>query len=83
MENQLQKKQRSVGKMSKAITIGGEEIMTESEKAELLQQALDEFNAWRKRYADFPELGSLIEVIYETILRHRPAAAPSTCRQMD
>jgi len=56
--------------MSKAITIGGEEIMTESEKAELLQQALDEFNAWRKRYADFPEFGSLIEVIDETILRH-------------
>jgi len=56
--------------MSKAITIGGEEIMTESEKAELLQQALDEFNAWRKRYADFPEFRSIIEVIDETILRH-------------
>ena len=56
--------------MSKAITIGGEEVMTESEKDELLQQALDEFNAWRKRYADVPEFSSLIEVIDETILRH-------------
>jgi len=56
--------------MSKVITIGGEEIMTESEKAELLQLALDEFNAWRKRYADFPEFNSLIEVIDESILRH-------------
>jgi len=56
--------------MSKAITIGGEEIMTESEKAGLLQHALGEFNAWRKRYADFPEFRSLIEIIDETILRH-------------
>jgi len=56
--------------MSKAITIDGEEIMTESEKADLLQQALDEFNAWRKRYADFPEFRSIIEVIDETILGH-------------
>jgi hypothetical protein len=56
--------------MSKAITISGEEIMTELEKAELLQQALDEFDAWRKRYAEFPEFNSLIEVIDETILRY-------------
>ena len=56
--------------MSTAITIGGEEVMTESEKADLLQHALDEFNAWRKRYADFPEFRSIIEVIDETILRH-------------
>jgi hypothetical protein len=56
--------------MSTAITIGEEEIMTESEKADLLQQALDEFNAWRKRYADFPEFRSIIEVINETILRN-------------
>ena len=55
--------------MSKAITIGEEEIMSESEKAELLQHALDEFNAWRKRYADFPEFRSIIEVIDGTILR--------------
>ena len=53
--------------MSNVITIGGEEIMTESEKAELLRHALNEFNAWRKRYADFPEF---IEVIDETTLRH-------------
>jgi len=56
--------------MSTAITIGEEEVMTESEKADLLQHALGELNAWRKRYADVPELGSLIEVIDETILRH-------------
>ena len=56
--------------MSTAITIDGEEVMTESEKADLLQHALDEFNAWRKRYADFPEFRSIIEVIDETILRH-------------
>jgi len=56
--------------MSTAITIGEEEIMTESEKADLLQHALEEFNAWRKRYADFPEFRSIIEVIDETILRH-------------
>jgi hypothetical protein len=52
------------------ITIGEEEVMTESEKAELLQQALDEFNAWRKRYADVPEFSSLIEVIDGTVMRH-------------
>ena len=52
------------------ITIGEEEVMTESEKAELLQQALDEFNAWRKRYADVPEFSSLIEVIDGTVLRN-------------
>jgi hypothetical protein len=56
--------------MSTAITIGEEEIMTESEKADLLQHALDEFDAWRKRYADFPEFRPLIEAIDETILRH-------------
>jgi hypothetical protein len=55
--------------MSKAITIDGEEIMTESEKSELLQQALDEFNAWRKRYEDVPEFSSVIEVIDGTMLR--------------
>ena len=55
--------------MSTAITIGGEEVMTESEKADLLQHALDEFNAWRKRYADFPEFRSIIEIIDETIFR--------------
>jgi hypothetical protein len=52
------------------ITIGGEEVMTVSEKAELLQQALGELNAWRKRYADVPELGPVIEVVDETILSH-------------
>ena len=56
--------------MSKAITIDGEEVMTESEKAELIEHALDEVNAWRKRYADVPEFSSIIEVIDETILRH-------------
>ena len=56
--------------MSNVITIGGEEIMTESEKADLLQQALDEFNAWRKRYAEVPEFSSLMEIIDETILRY-------------
>ena len=64
--------------MSKAITISGEEVMTVSEKAELLQQALGELNAWRKRYTDVPELGSLIEVIDETILRHAEITDDST-----
>lgn len=63
--------------MSNAITIGGEEIMTESEKAELLQHALGECNAWRKRYADVPEFRALIDVIDETILRHGEIKADS------
>ena len=64
--------------MSKAITLGEEEVMTESEKADLLQHALGELNAWRKRYTDVPELGSLIEVIDETILRHAEITDDST-----
>jgi len=64
--------------MSKAITLGEEEVMTESEKADLLQRALGELNAWRKRYTDVPELGSLIEVIDETILRHAEITDDST-----
>lgn len=52
------------------ITIGGEEVMPVSEKVELLQQALGELNAWRKRYADVPELDSVIEVVDETILSY-------------
>jgi len=75
LKNQLQKER---GKMSKAITLGEEEVMTESEKADLLQRALGELNAWRKRYTDVPELGSLIEVIDETILRHAEITDDST-----
>ena len=53
--------------MNNAIAIG-EEIMTESEKAELLQQALGEFNAWRRRYANFSEFSSIIEIVGELLL---------------